>query len=237
MPKSQVYLIPTTLGIIENPSSIIPNSVKENILNLNHFVVENIRESRRYLASLGLRDKIDSSQFIEINKREKERGINEASEWLKEGIDIGILSDAGCPGIADPGSEIIKLAHQHNCKVIPSVGPSSILLGLIASGMNGQNFAFHAYLPKEQKQRISKIKELELESMQIGRTQIFMETPYRNNYLLEDLLKHLNPKTRLCIAASITLPKEFIKTKEVGQWRNMNQVDLNKKPCIFLIQA
>jgi 16S rRNA (cytidine1402-2'-O)-methyltransferase len=237
MPKSQVFLIPTTLGVLENPSSSIPNSVKENIVNLNHFVVENIRESRRYLASLGLRDKIDASQFIEINKREIEKGIQEASEWLKAGIDIGILSDAGCPGIADPGSDLVRIAHQHNCKVIPLVGPSSILLGLIASGMNGQNFAFHAYLPKEQKQRISKIKELEMESMQLRRTQIFMETPYRNNYLLEDLLKHLDPKTRLCIAASITLPNEYIKTKEVGQWRNMNLPDLNKKPCIFLIQA
>ncbi len=237
MSKSQVYLIPTSLGVIENPSSIIASSVRETIISLNHFVVENIRESRRYITSLGLRDKIDSSEFIEINKREIEKGVQEASEWLKEGFDIGVLSDAGCPGIADPGSDIVKLAHQHNCKVIPLVGPSSILLGLIASGMNGQNFAFHAYLPKEQKQRISKIKELEAESMQLRRTQIFMETPYRNNYLLEDLLKELNPKTRLCIAASITLPKEYIKTKEVGQWRNMNLPDLNKKPCIFLIQA
>jgi len=144
-----------------------------------------------------------------------------------------VISEAGCPGIADPGSDIVSIAHSKNIKVTPLVGPSSILLALIASGMNGQNFSFNGYLPKERNLRIRRIKEIERLAMQ-GVTQIFMETPFRNNHLIEDLLKQCSPNTTLCIAANISLENEFIKSKKISDWKN-NTPDLNKKPCMFLI--
>ena len=197
------------------------------------FFVENIKTTRRFLSSLKLGIVIDDVEFIEINQDSKFDEIFAIIYSLK--VNAGIISEAGCSGIADPGALIVEVAHQLQWNVEPLVGPNSILLALMASGFNGQSFAFHGYLPIKELEREKKIKFLEREAASKKQTQIFMETPYRNNQILASLLKNLSPSTRLCIASDITSEQEYIKTKSIQSWRSGALPDINKKPTIFLI--
>ncbi len=232
--KGKLYLIPTTLGesAIER---VIPAYVLEVINQVTIYIVENVRTARRYLVKAGIKTPIDSLQFFVLDKHTNEA---EFSTFLKdiENQHIGLMSEAGCPGIADPGAAIVELAHKKNIQVIPLVGPSSILLALMASGFNGQNFAFSGYIPVKKPERTKAILALEKRSLFEKQTQIVIETPYRNLQLLDDLIQTCNSKTRLCIACNISLDDEFIQTKTLADWKKKIP-DLNKKPAIFLIQA
>ena len=228
-----LYILPNTLGG-ESISDIIPNDVVEQAISLRHFVVENIKSARRVLRKMDREFPIDESMFIEMNKRSSERDTMRSLQWLIAGNNVGVISDAGCACVADPGAEIVSLAHSQKIAVIPFVGPSSILLSLMGSGFSGQNFSFHGYLPKDRKERIRTLKTFEFESRKKGYTQIFMDTPYRNMNVLEDLLNELADHTQLCIASNITLHNQRIRTMNVEDWRE-NAYDLSKSPCVFLI--
>lgn len=228
-----LYILPNTLGG-ESISDIIPNDVVEQAISLRHFVVENIKSARRVLRKMDREFPIDGSMFIEMNKRSTERDTMKSLQWLIAGNNVGVISDAGCACVADPGAEIVSLAHSQKIAVIPFVGPSSILLALMGSGFSGQNFSFHGYLPKDRKERIRTLKTYEFDSRKKGYTQIFMDTPYRNMNVLEDLLNELADHTQLCIASNITLHNQRIRTMSVEDWRE-NAYDLSKSPCVFLI--
>ena len=228
-----LYILPNTLGG-ESISDIIPNDVVEQAISLRHFVVENIKSARRVLRKMDREFPIDESMFIEMNKRSTERDTMKSLQWLIAGNNVGVISDAGCACVADPGAEIVSLAHSQKIAVIPFVGPSSILLALMGSGFSGQNFSFHGYLPKDRKERIRTLKTYEFDSRKKGYTQIFMDTPYRNMNVLEDLLNDLADHTQLCIASNITLHNQRIRTMSVEDWRE-NAYDLSKSPCVFLI--
>ncbi|OUU59312.1 MAG: hypothetical protein CBC20_04250 [Verrucomicrobia bacterium TMED60] len=228
-----LYILPNTLGG-ESISDIIPNDVVEQAISLRHFVVENIKSARRVLRKMDREFPIDESMFIEMNKRSTEQDTMKSLQWLIAGNNVGVISDAGCACVADPGAEIVSLAHSQKIAVIPFVGPSSILLALMGSGFSGQNFSFHGYLPKDRKERIRTLKTYEFDSRKKGYTQIFMDTPYRNMNVLEDLLNELADHTQLCIASNITLHNQRIRTMSAEDWRE-NAYDLSKSPCVFLI--
>ena len=228
-----LYILPNTLGG-ESISDIIPNEVIEKAISLRYFIVENIKSARRVLRKMNREFPIDDSMFIEMNKRSTEQDSMKCLQWLIAGNDVGMLSDAGCACVADPGAEIVSLAHSQKIAVIPFVGPSSILLSLMGSGFSGQKFSFHGYLPKDRKERIRTLKTFEFESRKRGYTQIFMDTPYRNMNVLEDLLNELADHTQLCIASNITLHNQRVRTMSVEDWRE-NAYDLSKSPCVFLI--
>lgn len=231
----KLYLIPTTLG--ENdPMEVLPISVKDFIDKTNYFIVENEKTARRFIKKIS---PSKSQQDLRLETLNKHTAPEQLSDYLKpclEGNDVGIISEAGCPGVADPGAEMVALAHQTGIQVVPMVGPSSILLALMASGMNGQSFAFNGYLPIDKTDKKKALKQLEKRSIDLGQSQIFMETPYRNNKLLQDLTSILQPHTLLTVATDITLAQEFIKTKTVKQWRT-STVDLHKRPTIFVLHA
>jgi 16S rRNA (cytidine1402-2'-O)-methyltransferase len=231
----KVFLIPCPLA--ENSiDSTIPLGVKETIASVDYFLVEDVRSARRYLSALKLGLNIDSLHFYKVDKDTSITEVQNIFKSIPEDKDLGILSEAGCPGIADPGSLVAKIAHTLNKKVVPLVGPSSILLALMASGFNGQSFSFHGYLPIEKEKRIQSLKSLEKKTESEYSTQIFIETPYRNMSLMEDILSHCNPKTKLCVAANITHPnEEYIHTKSIAQWKKTPLPSLHKIPCIFLI--
>ena len=230
----RVYLIPVTLGG-NDYQQVIPDKVLSLTKSLRFFIVEDIRSARRYLRLIDKDFPIDESVFYELNEHTKEPEIIKFLDPVFNGSDIGIMSEAGLPGIADPGTDLIKIAHRKNIKVIPLSGPSSIILALISSGMNGQNFTFNGYLPVKNEERNLKLKKLEKRS-QKGETQIFMETPYRNQKMIESVLAVCNPTTRLCIAADISLPTEFIITKKISEWK-MDIPVLENRLVIFLLQA
>lgn len=233
--RGKLYLIPTTLGDTE-PLEVLPLSIKQVIENTTHFIVENEKTARRFIKRITPGKSQPSLILYTLNKY---TGPEEFSSYLEpcfQGQDIGIISEAGCPGIADPGADVVALAHQKNIRVIPLVGPSSILLAMMGSGMNGQSFAFTGYLPIEKNERKKELKNLERRSRDHQQSQVFIETPYRNNKLLSDLLQGLKPDTRLCIAADITLPSEYIVTKPIASWKK-SQPDLHKRPTIFIIHA
>ena len=232
MEKGQIYMIPTTLGD-STIDAVIPKNVQQIIIETKYFIVENIKTTRRFLKKVEREIDIDELQFFVLNKHTSAIDIEAFLNPAMEGNNMGVISEAGCPGIADPGSDIVSLAHSKNIKVVPLIGPSSILLALIASGMNGQNFCFNGYLPKEKSLRIKEIKELERRAIN-GVTQIFMETPFRNNHLMEDLLRQCGSNTTLCIAADISLENEFIQSKKIIDWKT-HTPNLNKRPCMFLI--
>lgn len=232
---SSLYLIPTTLGESDT-ARVIPSDVSAIVKNIKYFIVENIRTARRYLRKMDPQLNIDELQFFELNQHTDGTVIAEYLRPILEGFDIGIISEAGCPGIADPGAEVVKIAHTRQIRVIPLVGPSSILLSLMASGMNGQNFAFIGYIPVKPAERVKAIREIERRSGFEKQTQIFIEAPYRNTQLINDLINTLSDQTRLCIACDITLETEYIKTLTVAQWKK-GVPDLNKRPAIFLIQG
>lgn len=233
MNKGTVYLIPVTLG--DTPvNQVIPEFNTQIINEIDVYVVENIKTARRFLKKSGIIKAIDELTFFEINKRTQLHELPTFLKPLDEGKNIGVLSEAGCPGVADPGAEIVNLAQEKGIKVVPLVGPSSILLSLMASGFNGQSFCFNGYLPKEQKDRVYKLKELERRVFSQHQTQLFIETPFRNNHLLEDILKNCSENTKLCVAVEITLETELIQTLTIKDWKK-TKLDLHKKPCIFLL--
>jgi len=230
-----LYLIPTTLGESDT-ARVIPSEVSEIVKGISYFIVENIRTARRYLRKMDPALNIDDLTFFELNQHTDSQVTTAYLNPILEGFDVGIISEAGCPGIADPGAEVVKQAHLKQIRVIPLVGPSSILLSLMASGMNGQNFAFIGYIPVKPAERVKAIREIERRSGVEKQTQIFIEAPYRNTQLINDLINTLNDQTRLCIACDITLDTEYIKTQTVAQWKK-GVPDLNKRPAIFLIQG
>lgn len=231
--SAKIYLIPTTLG--DSPvENVIPSYVVDIINQTNHYIVENIKTARRYLIKAGIKTRIDDLTFYELNKHSSPEEYNSYLNPIFDNQNIGILSEAGTPGVADPGAEIVAIAHQQNIPVVPLVGPSSILLSIMASGLNGQSFAFVGYLPIPKPERIKRIKELERRSQTENQTQLFIETPYRNQHLIEDLLTNCSLETKLCIAANISLESEYIKTKTIKEWKKSTP-NLHKQPCIFLI--
>jgi 16S rRNA (cytidine1402-2'-O)-methyltransferase len=228
----KLYLIPSTIGDSE-VEHVIPNYIKEVINRIRFYIVEDERTARRMLIKLGIKTSIDELRFFVLNKH---TSSSEIPDFLNSAAqeDIGLLSEAGVPAIADPGSEIVLLAHNREMEVVPLVGPSSILLSMMASGLNGQNFAFNGYLPIQPQERVRKIKMLEQRSLSENQSQLFIETPYRNNQLLKDLLHVCSDSALLCIAADITADNAFIKTYTIAIWRK-KQIDLNKRPALFIL--
>lgn len=233
MKKGKLYLIPTTLGEGDINYSL-PGEVKNIIHSIDEFIVEDERSARRFLKLAGTPFPLQGIKLHTLNEHTIQTGISSYLNSIDTGKDIGLLSEAGCPGVADPGAEVVKIAHEKNIRVVPLVGPSSILLALMASGFNGQNFCFHGYLPKERNERIKKLKTLEHDAFKRNQTQIFIETPYRNHNLLEDIFSNCTHAASLCIACDITLSSEFIQTKTVGEWKK-KVPDINKRLAIFLI--
>lgn len=232
--RGVLYLIPTTLGDIE-PLEVLPLFVRKIIEELDWFIVENEKSARRYIKRITPKKSQPDLNLLKLDKYADSLEVREYLNICEQGISIGLLSEAGVPAIADPGSEIVKMAHEKGIRVIPLVGPSSILLAMMASGLNGQNFAFNGYLPIDTQERKKAIKNLERLSKEKNQTQIFIETPYRNEKMFADLKSTLTPGTKLCIACDITLATEYIKTFSMGEWKAM-QPNLNKRPAIFILQ-
>jgi len=230
---AKLYLIPNLLS--DSPwQQVLPAFNAEIINSISYFIVEDIRNARRFLKKVNRDINIDELTFMELNKHTPDLQKNSYLDFVRQGKDMGIISEAGCPGVADPGAEIVKLAHRRNITVVPLVGPSSILLALMASGMNGQNFAFTGYLPVKKPDRLKRIQQLENQALQHRQSQIFMETPYRNNHLLNDLISTCQPGTSLCIAADITSGNEMINTRTIAEWKK-NLPALDKQPVIFIL--
>ncbi len=228
-----LYLIPSTLGD-SDINAVLPDNLRQVINCTDYYIVENVRTARRFLKKAGIKKSIDELTFFVLNKHTQETEISSFLNALNEGNNTGILSEAGCPAVADPGSIIVSIAHKKNFNIVPLVGPSSILLSLMASGFNGQNFAFNGYLPIDKKDKTQKIRFLEKLVIQNNQTQIFIETPYRNMQTLNDLLSALSPNTKLCIAVDLTLKTEYIKTLTAKQWKG-KLPQIHKKTAIFLI--
>ena len=231
--KGKLYLIPTTLGETE-PLEVMPISVKKVIEHLDHFIVENEKSARRFIKRITPNKAQPSLELLLLDKYSNDIEIRNYLDICDKGISIGLLSDAGVPAVADPGASIVKLAHERGVQVVPLVGPSSILMAMMGSGMNGQNFAFNGYLPIDKSDRKRAIKELEKISRDKNQSQIFIETPYRNEKMLDDLRTILSPETRVCVACDITLPSEYIKTHTVKEWKSI-KTDLHKRPTIFIL--
>ncbi|MDC1472207.1 SAM-dependent methyltransferase [Flavobacteriaceae bacterium] len=230
----KLYLIPTGLG--DNaPLEVLPISVKKIIEHIDTYIVENEKAARKFIKTISSGKSQASLNLFSLNKFTDPLEIPSFLEECLAGNSIGLLSDAGCPGVADPGAEVVKIAHQKHIQVIPLVGPSSILLAMMSSGMNGQNFAFNGYLPIDKADRKSKLKQLEKRSFDEQQSQLFIETPYRNNSILEDLSTVLHPETRVCVACDLTLPSEYIKTQTAKDWK-FSKMDFHKRPALFIIQ-
>ena len=228
-----IYLIPTSLGE-SSFDSILPARNTQIVTDLKHFIVEDVRTARRFLKKANPSIDIDTLTFYILNQHTSPEELSGFLKPMLAGHDMGVLSEAGCPAIADPGADVVAIAQRNNYTVVPLVGPSSILLSLMASGFNGQSFAFVGYLPIQPDERSKGLKKLESRAYSENQSQIFIETPYRNMKMLEEILKTCQSNTRLCIAADITLDTEFIKTKTIKEWKTQLP-DLNKRPCIFLI--
>lgn len=230
--KGTLFLIPVHLGGEIDGS--VPKSVTDIALRLDEFIVENVRSARRFLIAAGYSKSIDDIVFHTLNKHTDKNELYSFISSLKKGKDVGLLSEAGCPCIADPGQIIVNIAQKEGINIKPLVGPNSMLLGLMASGMNGQCFSFKGYLPIEKHKREKSIKDMEQDALNTGCTQIFMETPFRNNKMIEDILQVCKPNTMLCIAVDITLDTEFIATRSISEWKKHRQ-DINKRPAVFLL--
>ncbi|MDY8138289.1 SAM-dependent methyltransferase [Aquimarina sp. 2201CG5-10] len=233
-PKGKLYLIPTRLGD-DVPLEVLPISIKKVLEQVNHYIVENEKPARRFIKKVS---PSKSQRSLIIQTVNKYTDTSEIPGYLTpciNGQSIGLLSDAGCPGVADPGAEVVRIAHEKGIQVTPLVGPSSILLAMMSSGMNGQNFTFNGYLPIDKNERKSTIKQLERISLEKSQAQIFIETPYRNDKMLSDLKSILHNNTRLCIASDITLTTESIATKTIEEWQK-EEVELHKRPTIFILQ-
>jgi 16S rRNA (cytidine1402-2'-O)-methyltransferase len=231
--KGILYLLPNTLGN-QDISTTIPPLIREKINSIHVYIVEDLRNARRYLKRLNREIDINSLTFHELNEHTPIEEIPAFLEQAMKGADTAVISEAGVPGVADPGADVVRIAHEKGIKVVPLTGPSSILLSLMASGLNGQAFTFQGYLPVKRPDRIRKIREIEQVVVRKGETQIFIEAPYRNDALLTDILENCHPSTLLCIAADITLDTEFIKTQPVSSWKKKKPA-LHKRPVIFLL--
>jgi len=230
---ARLYLIPNLIGDT-SIDGVLPATLSTQVLEISHFIVEDVRNARRFLKKLNKDIVIDNLNFYELNQHTQPEEISKYLDVCSKGTSVGLISEAGLPCIADPGNVIVMMAHKKGIRVVPISGPSSIFMALMASGLNGQNFAFNGYIPVEQSLRVAKLKSLEIRSLKEKQSQIFMDTPYRNNKLFEDVLLNLNPQTYLCVALNISCEDELIITKTVGEWRK-SKIDLNKKPCIFII--
>lgn len=229
----KLYLIPTTLGDVD-PMDVLPQTVKRTIDFIDDYIVENDKTARKFIKSIHPEKVQASLRMSHLNKHTEPSEYAAMIQPCLVGKNVGLMSEAGCPGVADPGAVIVKIAHEKGIQIVPLVGPSSILLAMMGSGMNGQNFAFNGYLPIEKGEKKSALKNLEKLSQDKNQSQIFIETPYRNNKMFEDILQALQPNTYLCVAADITLPTEFIKTLRVQDWKKAT-VDLHNRPAIFII--
>jgi 16S rRNA (cytidine1402-2'-O)-methyltransferase len=229
-----LYLIPTTIGS-DSWETVIPPAVIAQTRMLKHFIVEDVRTTRRYLSKIGILTPIDQIDFQLLNEHTQQSEIEVLMKPLLEGIDVGLLSEAGLPAIADPGSQLVAIANRKGIKIVPLTGPSSIFLTLMASGLNGQNFAFVGYLPVKSDERKKRIKQLELRSKQENQTQIFIEAPYRNLHVFEDIMKECSPETKLTLGVELTTSTEFIATKKIWEWKKSTPPEINKKNCVFCI--
>lgn len=233
MMETALYLLPVTLG--DTPiEKVLPLYNTDIIRGIRHFIVEDVRSARRFLKKVDREIDIDGLTFYALNKHTSPNDIAGFLEPLMEGHSMGVISEAGCPAVADPGADVVAIAQRKNLKVVPLVGPSSIILSVMGSGFNGQSFAFHGYLPIESGERAKKLKALEQRVYNEDQTQLFIETPYRNHKMIEEILQACRPQTKLCIAANITCEGEFIKTRTIKEWKG-HIPDLSKVPCIFLL--
>ena len=232
--ETTLYLLPVTLGDTAI-DKVLPAYNAGIIREIKHFIVEDVRSARRFLKKVDREIDIDTLSFYPLNKHTSPEDISGYLNPLAEGHSMGVISEAGCPAVADPGADVVAIAQRRNLKVVPLVGPSSIILSVMASGFNGQSFAFHGYLPIEPNERSKRLKELEGRIYSEHQTQLFIETPYRNHKMLDDILKACRPQTQLCIAANITCEGEYIKTRTVKEWKGTALPDLSKIPCIFLL--
>lgn len=232
--ETALYLLPVTLGDTAI-DKVLPAYNAGIIREIKHFIVEDVRSARRFLKKVDREIDIDTLSFYPLNKHTSPEDISGYLNPLADGHSMGVISEAGCPAVADPGADVVAIAQRRNLKVVPLVGPSSIILSVMASGFNGQSFAFHGYLPIEPNERSKRLKELEGRIYSEHQTQLFIETPYRNHKMLDDILKACRPQTKLCIAANITCEGEYIKTRMVKEWKGTALPDLSKIPCIFLL--
>lgn len=231
--EAALYLLPVTLG--ETPlDKVLPAHNIEIISGIRHFIVENVRTARRFLRQADPKFDIDGSQFYELNKHTAPQDIAGYLQPLYEDKPVGVISEAGCPAVADPGADVVAIAQRKGIKVVPLVGPSSIILSVMASGFNGQSFAFHGYLPIKPEERARKLHQLEQRVYNEHQTQLFIETPYRNGKMIEDIIKNCRPQTKLCIAANLTCEDEYVRTRTLKEWRG-KVPELSKIPCIFLL--
>ena len=231
--KGKLYLIPTPLGDY-TPAQVLPEPVFGIIAGLKTFVVEEVRTARRFLSAAGLKGHIAELEFYELNEHTAPKDVEALARLFDGGNSVGLLSEAGLPAVADPGALLVALCHREGIEVVPMVGPSSLMLALMASGLNGQSFAFNGYLPVKPEERRTALKTLEKRSSALHQSQIFIETPYRNDALLADILASCSGHTRLCIAADITCPDQFIRTRTVAQWKE-HPITIGKRPCVFVI--
>lgn len=235
MTYGKLYLIPAPLGE-GDPAQVIPAPVLSFLPQLDCFVVEEVRTARRYLSAAGLKGHIQELEFHELNEHTAPAEVEKYLQLFRDGRNVGLISEAGLPAVADPGALLVALCHRHNIEVVPFVGPSSLMLALMASGLNGQSFAFAGYIPAKTEERKGAIRTLEKRSAALHQTQLLIETPYRNDALLKDLLQTLSPKTLLCVAANLTLPDALIRTLPVARWKEQ-EVTIGKRPCVFLFLA
>ena len=232
--KGKLYLIPTPLG--DNPvEEVIPKHVLETACSLRRFVVEQTRTARRFLSRYGLKGHVDELEFHELNEHSTDDEVRSLMS-LFDGSDVGLLSEAGLPAVADPGARLVELCHLQGVEVVPLVGPSSLMMALMASGLNGQCFEFCGYIPAKADSRKAALRSLEKESRAASRSEIIIETPYRNDALFADMIQNLSPDTRICVAADISLPTQYIRTARVAQWRK-TPITIGKRPCVFIILA
>jgi len=234
MPAGKLYLLPVPLGDDADPKDVLPETVARSIEFIDYYIVENEKTARKFIKAILPTKKQPDLKLSILNKHTLASEHVAFIQPCMEGKNVGLMSEAGCPGVADPGAAIVKLAHDKGIQVVPLVGPSSILLAMMASGMNGQSFAFNGYLPIDKSDKRATLKNYEKLSQEKGQSQLFIETPFRNNRMLDDLLSMLQPNTHLCIAADITLPTELIKTRTVAQWKK-EQPDLYNRPAIFIV--
>lgn len=234
MTKGKLYLIPSPLGD-GAPSEVLPAPVLEFLPSLTCFVVEEVRTARRFLSSTGLKGHIQELEFHELNEHTTDEEVQELVKLFNDGRNVGLISEAGLPAVADPGARLVALCHRHGIDVVPFVGPSSLMMALMSSGLDGQSFAFVGYIPAKTEERRQALKTLEKRSR--NQSQILIETPYRNDSLFQDMLSVLSGETRLCIAANITCPDQFIRTLTVTEWKKQKDFSIGKRPCVFIFQA
>ena len=236
MTHGTLYLIPVPLGHI-SPEASLPGPVLERIHGLTHFVVENAKSARAFLKAAGTEQPLQALQLEELNEHTRPDALDRLLVPLRAGHDLGLLSEAGCPAVADPGANLVALAQSEGMRVVPLIGPSSLVLALIASGLNGQRFAFQGYLPAKDAERAKTLRELEAESRKRGQTQIFIETPYRNRQLFERILHTCQPGTRITLATDLSLPGESVRTLTVDQWKKETPPEIERRPSVFLLLA